>query len=417
MTGLRVSDFDFNLPADLIAQQPPAERGQSRMLVVNRSTGALRDGAFGEFPSLFNPGDLLVLNDTRVIPARLFAHRVKMPGGPGLASETWESKQPSGKIEVMLTEPATPQTLGGPGPDFRTWESTKLSGIQISGAGAPDPSRLGTWETKGSNPPSSSENLWRALVRPGRKVAIGEILVFPDPSGGIALEAEVIERGQFGERLLRFKPVDDFFAVLDRIGHIPLPPYIRRDDADADRERYQTVFSRERGSVAAPTAGLHFTPQILDMLANRGVEVARLTLHVGLGTFAPLRVERVDQVHLHRERYTLSAPAAEAINRAVSEGRRIVAVGTTVVRTLEHCALQAAGSPLEPHSGETEIFISPGFQFRLVSALLTNFHLPQSSLLMLVSAFAGREPVLAAYRHAVEQSYRFFSYGDCMFLG
>jgi S-adenosylmethionine:tRNA ribosyltransferase-isomerase len=275
---------------------------------------------------------------------------------------------------------------------------------------------LGTWETKGSNPPSSSENLWRALVRPGRKVAIGEILVFPDPSGGIALEAEVIERGQFGERLLRFKPVDDFFAVLDRIGHIPLPPYIRRDDADADRERYQTVFSRERGSVAAPTAGLHFTPQILDMLANRGVEVARLTLHVGLGTFAPLRVERVDQVHLHRERYTLSAPAAEAINRAVSEGRRIVAVGTTVVRTLEHCAIQAAGSPLEPHSGETEIFISPGFQFRLFSALLTNFHLPQSSLLMLVSAFAGREPVLAAYRHAVEQSYRFFSYGDCMFL-
>jgi len=290
MTGLRVSDFDFNLPAELIAQQPPAERGQSRMLVVNRSTGALRDGAFGEFPSLLNPGDLLVLNDTRVIPARLFAHRVKMPGGPGLASETWESKQPSGKIEVMLTEPATPQTLGGPGPDFRTWESTKLSGIQISGAGAPDPSHLGTWETKGSNPPSSSENLWRALVRPGRKVAIGEILVFPDPSGGIALEAEVIERGQFGERLLRFKPVDDFFAVLDRIGHIPLPPYIRRDDADADRERYQTVFSRERGSVAAPTAGLHFTPQILDMLANRGVEVARLTLHVGLGTFAPLRV-------------------------------------------------------------------------------------------------------------------------------
>ena len=416
MTGLRVSDFDFNLPADLIAQQPPAERGQSRMLVVNRSTGALRDSTFAEFPSLLNPGDLLVLNDTRVIPARLFAHRVKMPGGPGLASETWESKQPSGKIEVVLTEPATPQTLGGPGPDFRTWESTKLSGIQISGAGAPDPSRLGTWETKGSNPPSSSENLWRALVRPGRKVAIGEILVFPDPSGGIALEAEVIERGQFGERLLRFKPVDDFFAVLDRIGHIPLPPYIRRDDADADRERYQTVFSRERGSVAAPTAGLHFTPQILDMLANRGVEVARLTLHVGLGTFAPLRVERVDQVHLHRERYTLSAPAAEAINRAVSEGRRIVAVGTTVVRTLEHCALQAAGSPLEPHSGETEIFISPGFQFRLVSALLTNFHLPQSSLLMLVSAFAGREPVLAAYRHAVQQKYRFFSYGDCMFL-
>jgi S-adenosylmethionine:tRNA ribosyltransferase-isomerase len=231
------------------------------------------------------------------------------------------------------------------------------------------------------------------------------------------LEAEVVERGKYGERLLQFKPVDDFFSILDRIGHIPLPPYIRRDDAEADRKRYQTVYSRERGSVAAPTAGLHFTPQVLDAITAKGIEVARLTLHVGLGTFAPLRVERVEDVHLHRERYTLSADAAEAINRAVAEGRRIVAVGTTVVRTLEHCALEATGSPLEPHSGVTEIFISPGFQFRLVSALLTNFHLPQSSLLMLVSAFAGRERVLDAYRYAVEEKYHFFSYGDCMFLG
>ena len=264
--------------------------------------------------------------------------------------------------------------------------------------------------------PASGENLWRALVRPGRKVAIGEILVFPTPDGSIALEAEVLERGQFGERLLRFKPVDDFFAVLDRIGHMPLPPYIRRDDAEADRERYQTVFSRERGSVAAPTAGLHFTPQILDALAARGVEIARITLHVGLGTFAPLRVERVEEVHLHRERYTLTTAAADAINNAARSARRIVAVGTTVVRTLEHCAKQAAGLPLQPHSGETEIFISPGFDFRLVGAMLTNFHLPQSSLLMLVSAFAGREAVLAAYNHAVQQKYRFFSYGDCMFV-
>jgi len=264
--------------------------------------------------------------------------------------------------------------------------------------------------------PACCENLWRALVRPGRKVAIGEILVFPGLTGAIELEAEVVERGEFGERLLRFKPVDDFFAILNRIGHMPLPPYIHRDDAEADRERYQTVFSRERGSVAAPTAGLPFTPQILDAIAARGVEVARVTLHVGLGTFAPLRVERVDEVHLHRERYTLSATTAEAINRAVAEDRRIVAVGTTVVRTLEHCAQQTAGSPLEAHSGETEIFISPGFEFRLVGALLTNFHLPQSSLLMLVSAFAGREAILAAYRHAVEKKYRFFSYGDCMFL-
>jgi S-adenosylmethionine:tRNA ribosyltransferase-isomerase len=226
----------------------------------------------------------------------------------------------------------------------------------------------------------------------------------------------VLERGEFGDRLLQFKPVDDFFAALDRIGHMPLPPYIHRDDAQADRERYQTVYSHERGSVAAPTAGLHFTPQILDAVTARGVEIARVTLHVGLGTFAPLRVESLDEVHLHRERYTLSASAAEAINRAKSEGRRIVAAGTTTVRTLEHCALAAAGSRLQAHSGETEIFISPGFEFRLVGALLTNFHLPQSSLLMLVSAFAGRERVLAAYAHAVQENYHFFSYGDCMFI-
>ena len=263
----------------------------------------------------------------------------------------------------------------------------------------------------------AGENQLRALVRPGRKVAIGEILVCPDAKQQGVLKAEVLERGEFGERLLQFEPVEDFFAILDRIGHMPLPPYIHREDAEADKERYQTVFSQERGSVAAPTAGLHFTPGVLDSLRAKGVEVARVTLHVGLGTFAPLRVERVDEVRLHSERYTLSAETAESLNRAVREGRRIVAVGTTVVRTLEHCALQAVGAPLAPHSGSTQIFISPGFEFRLVGGLLTNFHLPQSSLLMLVSAFAGRERVLAAYRHAVEERYRFFSYGDCMFLG
>jgi S-adenosylmethionine:tRNA ribosyltransferase-isomerase len=394
MSSLRVADFDFALPPELIAQQPPAERGQSRMLVMSRATGALRDASFAELPALLNPGDLLVLNDTRVIPARLYARRKRMLGAPGPDFGTWESTQQTGKIEVLLTEPIAPQKLRAP--------SIPRSSAEWVGNHEPQP--------------AAGENLWRALVRPGRKVSIGEILIFPAPDGSIALEAEVLERGQFGERLLRFKPVDDFFATLDRIGHIPLPPYIRRDDAAADRERYQTVFSRERGSVAAPTAGLHFTPQILEALTARGVEIARLTLHVGLGTFAPLRVERVDEVRLHREHYTLTPSAANSINSAARSARRIFAVGTTVVRTLEHCALQAAGSPLQPHSGETEIFISPGFQFRLVSALLTNFHLPQSSLLMLVSAFAGREPVLAAYRHAVQQHYHFFSYGDCMFL-
>jgi S-adenosylmethionine:tRNA ribosyltransferase-isomerase len=367
------------------------------MLVMDRKTGAFRDSSFAEFPSLLNPGDLLVLNETRVIPARLYARRTLLR----------DREKPTGQIEVMLTEPAAPEISRAP-----SFPRAGVPTDRSSSVGCPSAERVGDHEPQ----PSSSENLWRALVRPGRKVAIGERLVFPAPSGEIALEAEVLERSAYGERLLHFAPVDDFFAVLDRIGHVPLPPYIRRDDADEDRERYQTVFAREPGSVAAPTAGLHFTPQALDALAARGVEVARVTLHVGLGTFAPLRVERLDEVRLHRERYTLSAAAANAVNRVVGEGRRIVAAGTTVVRTLEHCALQAAGGALAPHSGETEIFIEPGFEFRLAGALLTNFHLPQSSLLMLVSAFAGRERVLAAYAHAVRQKYRFFSYGDCMFL-
>jgi S-adenosylmethionine:tRNA ribosyltransferase-isomerase len=357
MSDLLVTDFDYDLPQELIAQQPPAQRGQSRMLAMDRATGTLRDLNFVDLPSRLNPGDLLVINESRVIPARLYARRTLKR----------DHEKPTGRIEVMLTEPA-------------------------------------------------GHNRWRALVRPGRKVAIGERLLFPDAAGAIVLEADVLERGLYGDRLLEFKPVEDFFAVLDSIGHMPLPPYIHRNDASEDRDRYQTIFSRERGSVAAPTAGLHFSTDAFQAIAARGVEIARITLHVGLGTFAPLRVERIDEVHLHRERYTLSAEAAESINRAVSKGRRIVAVGTTVVRTLEHCALKSKGQQLEPNAGVTELFISPGFQFRLVGAMLTNFHLPQSSLLMLVSAFAGREHVLAAYRHAVAERYRFFSYGDCMFI-
>jgi S-adenosylmethionine:tRNA ribosyltransferase-isomerase len=362
LADLSVADFDYALPEALIAQEPPAERGQSRMLVLERSTGVYKDSTFVALPGLLRPGDLLVLNDSRVIPARLYARRTLVR----------ERERPTGRIEVMLTEPA-------------------------------------------------GKNRWRALVRPGRKVAIGERLVFPDSTGAAQLEAEVLERGQFGERLLSFAPVDDFFATIERIGHVPLPPYIHRDDAEADRERYQTVFARERGSVAAPTAGLHFTEAMLEALRERGVEITRVTLHVGLGTFAPLRVERVREVRLHRERYTLSADAARAINRAQAEGRRVVAVGTTVVRTLESAARRVQGGELEEHSGETEIFIAPGFEFRVVKALLTNFHLPQSSLLMLVSAFAGPgrsgiDRVLTAYRHAVEARYRFFSYGDCMLI-
>ncbi len=357
MNGLRVADFDYQLPEELIAQTPPLVRGTSRMLVLERGSGALHDRSFGEFPELLQAGDLLVLNDSRVIPARLFARRTLVR----------DRERPTGQVEVMLTEEVEPLK-------------------------------------------------WGALVRPGRKVALGERLVFPGPDGETLLEALVEERGEFGQRLLSFSPVDDFYARLDQIGHMPLPPYIHREDVDADRERYQTVFAAERGSVAAPTAGLHFTPEILKRIRALGVEVVRVTLHVGLGTFAPLRVDEVKDVTLHEERYSISAETAAAVNAAREEKRRVIAVGTTVVRTLEHCAQAATGSELEPHSGRTSIFIAPGHQFKVVSGLLTNFHLPQSSLLMLVSALAGREQVLAAYKHAVDNQYRFFSYGDCMFI-
>lgn len=357
MSDLRVSDFDFELPEELIAQQPPAERGQSRMLVLDRATGDLRDGMFAELPGLLRAGDLLVLNDSRVIPARLYARRVSSEG-----------RDPStGRIEVFLT------------------------------------SQVSEWE-------------WEALVRPGRKVQGGTQLVF----GEGQLRAEVAARGEFGERTLRFEPVTDFYQVLDRLGHIPLPPYIHRaekdTDTDTDRERYQTVYARDRGSVAAPTAGLHFTPEILERIRARGVQIAYVTLHVGLGTFQPVRVARVEDIHLHTERYTLPEATADALNAARREGRRVIAAGTTTVRTLEHCAQIPGDGTFSAHSASTNIFISPGFEFRVVQGLLTNFHLPQSTLLMLVSAFAGKEPVLAAYLHAVEARYRFFSYGDCMFI-
>ena len=254
---------------------------------------------------------------------------------------------------------------------------------------------------------------WRALTRPARRMAVGQQLTFATPDGSELLQATVTGHGEFGERLLRFTPVEDFFARLDLLGHIPLPPYIRRQDQALDRERYQTVFARQRGSVAAPTAGLHFTPEILERIRARGVLITHLTLHVGLGTFQPVRVPELSEIHLHAEKYSLPEETAREINRALRDGRRIVAAGTTTVRTLEHCARIGR---LEPHSGATSMFLSPGSRFNVVGAMLTNFHLPQSTLLMLVSAFAGRENTLAAYRHAVQAAYRFFSYGDCMFI-
>jgi S-adenosylmethionine:tRNA ribosyltransferase-isomerase len=365
---MQVSDFNYNLPEELIAQQPLADRAASRMLHLERASGRWRDRCFRELPELLRPTDLLVFNNTKVFPARLFGHR------GGLRSQPVSPRNPASKeflhrkIEVLLTRQLSPE--------------------------------------------STSE--WQALVRPGRKIGVGEKLYFDE-----GLEAEVVDRGEFGERTLRFAPVHDFFGSLERIGHIPLPPYIARGDAAGDRERYQTVYAAERGSVAAPTAGLHFTPEVLERLRLRGIETAEITLHVGLGTFQPVHAERVEEHKMHRERFSISAGAAQKLNAALAAGRRVVAVGTTTVRTLEYCASQVAdGKPLqfEARSGEAELFIYPGFRFRVAAALLTNFHLPQSTLLMLVSAFAGRERVLAAYEHAVTERYRFFSYGDCMFI-
>jgi S-adenosylmethionine:tRNA ribosyltransferase-isomerase len=352
-----VSDFDFVLPEELIAQEPPVERGESRMLLLDRATGAWKDDVFAHFPEQLRAGDVLVLNDSRVIPARLFGLRTRRPD---------EDEPATGRIEVLLTE------------------------------------QIDTWE-------------WNALVKPGRKLRVGDGIDFAGESD-TALHAEIVAAGEHGERTLRFTPVEDFARRLDALGHMPLPPYIHRDDRALDRERYQTVYARPRGSAAAPTAGLHFTPQVLGEIRAAGVAVCAITLHVGLGTFQPVRVAETAKISLHSERYELSAECAEEINAARHDGRRIVAAGTTTVRTLEHCAAISADGRLHPHSGSTSIFISPGFRFRAVDVLLTNFHLPQSTLLMLVSAFAGRDHTLAAYCHAVEKRYRFFSYGDCMFI-
>jgi len=379
-----VSDFHYELPEELIAQEPLADRAGSRLLHVESGAQAgrrLGDRQFREFPELLRPSDLVVFNNTRVFPARLYGRR----GGtqlPHFSQRTREMGHPvaAGRIEVLLTR----QVLQEP-------------------------------------------NEWECLVRPGRKIGVGERLFFGEED---ELQAEVIGRGEFGERRIRFAkiptsraknaremghPAGDFFGLVEKIGHVPLPPYIARDDSSRDRERYQTVYARERGSVAAPTAGLHFTPEILQRMRERGIETAEVTLHVGLGTFQPVRTERVEEHRLHSEAYSISAEAAEKINRARRESRRVVAVGTTTVRTLEYAAQQGAGE-VRAGSGEANLFIYPGYKLQVVQALLTNFHLPQSTLLMLVCALGEKENVLRAYEHAVRERYRFYSYGDCMFL-
>jgi S-adenosylmethionine:tRNA ribosyltransferase-isomerase len=348
-----VSDFDYELPDDLIAQEA-APRGASRLMVLERGPDTVRHATIAALPSFLRAGDLLVVNNTRVFAARLLGHRV--PSG--------------GAVECVLLN----RELGGPAPQ-----------------------------------------IWSALMHPGQKLKPGALVRFEGPAG--ALVAEILERRYYGRRTIRLSAESggDVDALVDALGHVPLPPYIKRRDTEADRERYQTIFARHRGSVAAPTAGLHFTPDLVAQVSGLGVELAEVTLHVGYGTFKPVRTQTVNEHVVDPEEYEIGDAAAGAIQRAANESRRILAVGTTTTRALEDAAIRGGGRVTAGHS-TASIFIYPGFRFQVVGGLLTNFHLPRSSLLMLVAALAGRERVLAAYREAVAARYRFYSYGDAMLV-
>jgi S-adenosylmethionine:tRNA ribosyltransferase-isomerase len=361
---MKSSEFDFDLPEDLIAQEP-APRGESRLLVLSRATGDLVHSTFTRIGEFLQAGDLLVLNNTRVFPARLLGHRV--PSG--------------GAVECLLLRPLP------------------------SGIGAGGAATVGV----------GSSGVWDALMHPGQKLKPGAQVRFE--RNGVALLGEVLEWHFHGRRTIRLW-TDDGRAVpdaVDLIGHVPLPPYIHRDDRPDDRDRYQTIYARSRGSVAAPTAGLHFTEAVLADLARRGVERTELTLHVGYGTFKPVRTARVEDHTVDSEMFTVGSEAASAVASARREHRRVIAVGTTTVRALESLTPDEEGV-IRPASGETALFIYPGREFRVVSGMVTNFHLPKSSLLMLISALAGRERVLHAYREAVANRYRFYSYGDAMLI-
>lgn len=340
-----ISEFDFDLPAELIAQEPLSDRKASRMLAVDRSEQRLSDRSFIDLPQMLRRGDVLVLNNTKVFPARLLGQ-----------SET------GANIELFLVR-------------------------------------------------STEDGNWETLARPARRLHPGKRIHF-----GEKLTAEVFEKSEDGKVFVRFECEGDFFEVLDEIGKTPLPPYIKRDTTaiDSDRDRYQTVFAKDRGAIAAPTAGLHFTPEVLESIKDSGVAVAEITLHVGYGTFEPVRVDDLMQHSVSAEHYAISKETAEILNSAHSDGRRIVAVGTTSTRALETNI--AKFEKFVPGNHMADLTITPGYKFRAIDALLTNFHLPQSSLLVLTSTFGGHELIMNAYRHAVAETYRFYSYGDCMFI-
>jgi len=390
---MKVDAFDFNLPEELIAQQASA-RGESRLLVLERASGALKHSRVRELPSILQPGDVLVANDTRVFPARLLGHRVPSGGAVEcllLAREDAVEDPPGSSAVAAPASPLAPRAV-----------------------------RLA---------PRASQT-WSALMHPGQKLKPGAVVRFEHESG--VLMAEVLEQQFFGRRRVRLwseerrERAQEIDALVDAMGHVPLPPYIHRGDTPDDRERYQTVFASARGSIAAPTAGLHFDQPLLDAIDAAGVERITVTLHVGYGTFKPVRVEDVEAHIVDPEPYEISVSAATAINGALDAGRRVVAVGTTTTRALEDAARRGGGlsrasgresrGRVRPGRAEAEVFIHPGFDFQVISGLMTNFHLPRSSLLMLVAAFAGRDRVLAAYEEAIAQRYRFYSYGDAMLV-
>jgi S-adenosylmethionine:tRNA ribosyltransferase-isomerase len=351
---MHLTEFDYELPPELIAQEPLPERDSSRMLVLDRIERTWRDSSFAEFPIYFSKGDIIVLNNTSVFPARLIGHRI-------LKDKYGERR--GGQVEVLLL--------------------------------------------------SSAGEEWEVLAKPGRALRAGEEIEF----GNGRLRGIITAVHEEGRRRIRFKCDEELDCVVDEIGNTPLPPYIKRrrsEDDRLDEPRYQTVYARERGAIAAPTAGLHFTPRIFDELRARDVQIIEITHHVGYATFQPVRTQHIEEHRIASELYEISNDAALAINAAKKEGHRIIAVGTTTVR-----ALESAADPdgyMRAERRPTELFIYPGYKFRVINGLLTNFHLPQSSLLMLVSAFAGQETTLRAYRHAVQAQYRFYSYGDCMLI-
>ena len=372
---MRIEDFDYNLPESLIAQKPADKRDASRLLVVHRDKN--QDGSWGdirvEHKHFYNildylkAGDCLVLNDSKVIPARLYGRKVQKDA---------RSKEPGARAEFLLIKRATGDASQG--------------------------------------------ELWEVMVRPGRRLKPGDDVLFSgagsDLPDAAMLKAHILDYGPDGTRIVEFEYEGIFMERLEEIGSMPLPPYIERPSEDGDKERYQTVYCREEGSVAAPTAGLHFTEELLQAAQDKGVELAYVTLHVGIGTFRPVKVDNIEDHHMHFEEYSISQEAADTINRAKREGRRVISVGTTSTRTVESAACQSDTWQVKAGSGSTGIFIYPGYEWKIVDSLITNFHLPKSTLLMLISSLYDREKILEVYEEAVKEEYRFFSYGDAMFI-